>query len=93
MQGEEVTFTDVQAFLKSWGMYPGEEDTDEYNEEVIRQGINNPCFEKMKLEAESLYGIGFARFCSRQTEATDDAFYLGAKTWAEVEDAWRNWKP
>jgi len=83
-----MVFQDVKAFLESWGMYPAEEDTTPYNKDVIDNGINEPCFDRMLEQAEEKHGIDFARFCSRVTDATDNAFYIPFLTWKELEEAW-----
>lgn len=83
-----MEFKDVQEFFQSWGMYPVSEDTYPYNKEVIDNGINEPCFDRMLEQAAAKYGEEFALFCSRAIDATDNAFYLQADTWKELKDAW-----
>lgn len=84
----KITFASLQRFFKSWGLYPSKEPTDDYNEEVIRRGINGTCYKKMRLEVERNYGIEVARFCSKQIEATDDSYYLRFETWDQLKAAW-----
>lgn len=86
-----MNFKNVQDFFKSWGMYPSREDTDDYSPDVIEQGINRGCYFKLIEEAKRANGDSFAQFCSRQIDATDDAFYLTADSWGELEDAWAEW--
>lgn len=93
------TFKDVKGFFMSWGMFPHEEDcnaeSDEdnwLNPEVIEQGINHRCFEKMMDEAKRLYGDTFRQFCSRQIDAVDDGFYVDVDTWDTMKEAWENWR-
>lgn len=88
-----MNFQDVQEFFKGWGMYPSEEDpmSDDLNPEVIEMGVNRKVYEKLIAEAtlhDQMAGANFASFCSRQIDATDDAFYLSASTWDELEEAW-----
>lgn len=83
-----MIFSEVEAFFKSWGLYPNNEDTSPYNKEVIDQGINEPCFDRMLEQAEQKHSTAFMRFCSRIVDATDNAFYLPCECWAELEDAW-----
>lgn len=85
-----MEFSQIQDFFKSWGMYPIDEDCekDDLNPEVIEQGINRKVYEKLISEANTLHGGTFAQFCSHQIDATDDAFYLTASTWHELEEAW-----
>jgi hypothetical protein len=88
-----MEYKDVQEFFKSWGVYPADElddcIADDLNPEVICDfGINRKCYEKLCQEANDLHGANFSAFCSRQIDATDDAFYLSAATWAELEEAW-----
>jgi hypothetical protein len=85
-----MDFNEVKEFFKSWGMYPSNEDSsvDSLNPEVIDLGINRKCYEKLLYEAETEHGMRLKEFCSRQIDATDDAFYLSAETWLEVEEAW-----
>lgn len=78
----------VEEFFKSWGLYPSEEETDDFNPAVIEQGINRACYQKLRHEADVNYGKRFLHFCSAQIDATDDCFYLSADTWAEVQEAW-----
>lgn len=89
----KLEFKDVQDFFKSWGLYPYNEDTDPYNKDVIDEGINEPCFNQLMQQAEGKYGLGFAQFCSRMIDATDNAFYLRSETWAQVENCWDNRLP
>ncbi len=84
----EMDFKEAQDFFKSWGVYPSDESTDDYNQEVIEQGINRGCYFKLIEEAKQLHGDEFAQFCARQIDATDDAFYLSASTWDELLEAW-----
>lgn len=81
-------FKDVQAFFKSWGLYPAKEDTDDHNPRVIEQGINRACYFKLTEEAQRLYGEKYVQFCSRVINATDDAFYLRLYTWDEMKEMW-----
>lgn len=98
-EGRTMNFTDVQTFFKSWGLYPFEEysdaEADSLNPEVVCEyGINRRCYEKLIAEAtlsDQMAGSNFAPFCSRQIDATDDSFYLSARTWAELEEAWHSY--
>jgi hypothetical protein len=96
-----ATFTDVQAFFKSWGMYPkesieNEELDDDLNPEAIEQGINRKCYEKLIADADkeinaSYFPNYFSTFCRRQIDATDDQFYLSADSWEDLEEAWEEY--
>ena len=81
-------FNHIIRFFKSWGMYPQDEDTDDFNKEVIEQGINRACFKKMLEQAEDDYGRGFRTWVSMAVEATDDSFYPKFNTWKKMEDYW-----
>ena len=83
-----MDFKEVQDFFKSWGVYPNQEDTDDFNPDVIQQGINRACYRKLTAEANDQWGANFAEFCSIMIDAVDDAFYLQAGTWADLEAAW-----
>ena len=83
-----MTFTDVQEWFKSWGLFPYEEDCAPYNKEVIDNGINEPCFNRMIEAAKEKHGKDFASFCSRMIDATDNAFYLQSETWDDIKAAY-----
>ena len=83
-----MEFQTVKEFFESWGMYPNEEPTDEYNEEVIRLGINRACYGKMVEEAFEKHGLPMRKFCTHMVDATDDSFYLRVDRWSQLEKAW-----
>lgn len=86
-----MNFIDVQSFLKSWGLFPGNEDTGTLNPEVIARGINRACYFKMLAEAEHAHGNKFSYFVARAVEATDDSFYLPDDTWSELQSSWETY--
>jgi hypothetical protein len=81
-------FKNVERFFKSWGMYPANENTDNFNPEVIGQGINRACFKKMCEQADEETGRSFRTWVRKAVNATDDAFYVKFDTWKELEDYW-----
>ncbi len=81
---------DAIKFFKSWGLYPHDEDTGDLNQEVIRQGINRCCYEKMLDDASGEYGASFAEYCARAINAQDDAFFLRVSTWNELRKSWKD---
>lgn len=94
-----IIFKHVQDFFESWGLYPSEEDCNAnekelgyINPDMIRQGINSRCYQKMLGEGNNLYGNVFSKFCSAMINATDDAFYLRAGTWEELRKSFNYWK-
>lgn len=84
-----LTFLKAKEFFMSWGLFPHGEPTEPYSEEEIQDGITAACFNKLVLEAASLYGQPFAQFCFRQIDATDGHFYLPMETWEELEEAYK----
>lgn len=84
------TFSDVEFFFKSWGMYPSEEDTDDFNTEVIRQGINRACYKQMIEQAEDEHGNSFKEFVGDCIDAQDDAFFLEYETWIDLNEYWED---
>ena len=85
-----MKWNEVKSFFKSWGVYPFGEPTDDYNQEVILQGINRACFHKMVIEARTLFGQSFAQFVNEECNGQDDAFFLRAEaeTWSQLQDNW-----
>jgi len=80
-------FGDIQKLFKSWGLYPVDELTDEYNPDVIDQGINRPCYNKFLNEADRLYhGEKHRAFFRNAINAQDDAYYVRVSNWAELEE-------
>jgi hypothetical protein len=94
-------FPDIEAFFKSWGMYTqkaidDDDLDDDLNPEVIEQGINRKCYEKLIEDADrqinaSHFPNYFSNFCRRQIDATDDQFYLTATSWGELKEAWKDY--
>jgi hypothetical protein len=82
---KKITFDDIQKLFKSWGLYPIDEMTDDYNPDVIDRGINRPCYNKFLNDAHKLLGPEKANFVRTQIEALDDSYYVGASTWAGLE--------
>ncbi len=88
------TFQQVYDFFRSRGMFPSEEDTDDYSPEAVKDGINRGCYFKLLEEAKHLYGDSFAQFCAHMIDATDDRFYLSVDSWMQVQDIWEcHWPP
>jgi len=81
---------DAMKFFKSWGMYPHDEETPGLNQEVIRQGINACCYNKLLDDASGEHGAEFAEYCARAINAQDDAFFLRAHTWDDVRLSWND---
>jgi hypothetical protein len=92
-----VPFPVVQAFFESWGLIPSEEDLPEdMNPDVVEQGINVRCYEKLIKEAgthlhSSKYRDYLVKFCQQQIDATDGSFYLAITSWSELEEAWEDY--
>lgn len=85
MSNDKFDFETFKDFFKSWGLYPHNENTDGFNPEVIRQGINEPCFNQMLHQAEMMYGPKFRSLCSNVVDAMDNSFYLEAVSWHRLE--------
>jgi hypothetical protein len=79
---KELKFDDIKEFFSSWGLYPEEEDS-------LKIGINEQCYNKLIDEAANVYGNKFAEFCAKVIDATDGVFYLGLDNWFQVEDVWK----
>lgn len=79
------SFYDIKNFLKSWGLFPSEEDTEDYNPETVANGINSGCYNHMMsmVKRESSEEIVF--FLSNHIDATDDCFYLNVHTWEQLK--------
>lgn len=102
----KIDFAKVKEFFQSWGMFPFDEDCNEsedendwLNPEVIEQGINRKCYEKLLEDADRFSAsLGypnehFKNFCASVIDATDDSFYIRVKLWDDLEDCWKSFKP
>lgn len=92
-----MDFKEVRAFFESWGLYPTNEDCGDLNAHVIAQGINRRCYENMMKDAMNFDHVpegkvsGLVKrkiFVERWVTAQDDAYYLDADTWVELERDW-----
>jgi hypothetical protein len=99
-----MKFFEVRAFFESWGMFPSDEEamTYEYmdtyghphifNKNVVDNGMNYGCYNKMLQEAIRLED-GFCAFISTCVEAQDDAWYLNVSTWDQLSNLWTKTQP
>ncbi len=96
-----MNFQEVALFFEGWGLFPSDEDPVsshpdlvsnegapyEFNKEVTDQGLNFACYVKMRKEARALDADLYA-FIPYALDATDDAWYLTARTWKALEHQW-----
>jgi hypothetical protein len=85
-------FARVRKFFTEWGLAPSDEPDDDHianaNGEYV---MNVACFRMMHIEADRQFGTNFSDFVSQAIDATDGAYYLGAETWSQLEEAWDAW--
>lgn len=85
---------DVILFFKSWGLFPFDEEEEIFKNDLDEYNIcvNSPCYTKLLAEALTLHGEKFEQFCKNEIIRTDNAYYLDAQLWSDVEQDWYNFQ-